>query len=798
MRFLRSLLPFFAGAISVFLLDVEGESSITASRTYLIMSRAARSQSPSLISYVTTVDHPVINTPSHHVHHLSRFDLTFEIHGGSQRVKLELEPNHDILADEATIHHIDESGNIYHEEPIERHAHRVFRGRALVQAPNGKWNPTGWARIYMKQDGPHPLFDGAFSVANDDHHIELQSIYLDQKREGDADITPSDEDYMVVYRASDMMDYVHTELKRSWDDEPSTCRAHKLHFNSNPQHPVFQAYANDTSNWQGVPTNSLFGLSKRQSDIGGVSGNAGGVNYQSTIGDTSGCPDVKKVALIGVATDCEYVQSFKSNDSARDQVISVINTASNLYEKSLNISIGLRNLRLVSSKCLGTPPSDMPWNAACDSGMNITERLNKFSQWRGNQPDHNAYWTLMSNCATKSEVGLSWLGQLCNSEVQTQGSESVSGTNIVVRTQAKWRVFAHESGHTFGAVHDCTPQTCSLGYAAESRCCPDSSTQCSAGGQYIMSPSTGRNVENFSPCTIGNICSALGRNSVNSTCLYDNRGLDTYTHKCGNGIVESGEDCDCGGVEFCGNNTCCDPKTCKFKNGAVCDDSNESCCSNCQFSPAGTVCRQSGNICDIPETCSGNSSACPPDSHKPNGEQCGNSSGLACASGQCTSRAQQCQDVVDPNSTPCDPSSCVVSCNTNKFGTYGCYMMHQNFLDGTPCGGGGHCKNGDCKGSNDALYWINNHKKVVIAVASVLGGMIVLSLLWCLISRCRRARQTPRAPGPAAPMQYPSAWPGSLPPQAPMSQWASPPNRGYHDLGDVPPPPPQPVYGRFA
>lgn len=135
-----------------------------------------------------------------------------------------------------------------------------------------------------------------------------------------------------------------------------------------------------------------------------------------------------------------------------------------------------------------------------------------------------------------------------------------------------------------------------------------------------MNPSTGQGITAFSPCSIGNICSALGRNSVNSTCLKANKDVTIITgSQCGNGIVEQGEDCDCGGVASCGNNKCCDPATCKFKSGSVCDDSNEDCCSNCQFSPANTVCRASTGECDPQETCSGTSAVCPADKTTPNG-----------------------------------------------------------------------------------------------------------------------------------------------------------------------------------
>lgn len=41
----------------------------------------------------------------------------------------------------------------------------------------------------------------------------------------------------------------------------------------------------------------------------------------------------------------------------------------------------------------------------------------------------------------------------------------------------------------------------------------------------------------------------------------------TTLQMCGNGIVESGEECDTGGQD----SACCDASTCKFKKGAVCE-----------------------------------------------------------------------------------------------------------------------------------------------------------------------------------------------------------------------------------
>ncbi|KAE8320876.1 Metallo-peptidase family M12-domain-containing protein [Aspergillus sergii] len=763
-------------------------------------SSHARSQEPNAIQRVSTLDHPKIHTSAHQVDHLSHFEVTFNLRDKNQRIKLELEPNHDILAEDAYVQYLDRHGNIQREEPIERHEHKVFKGRALLGRGKGMWDPVGWARIYLKNDGSQPLFEGVFSIHDDKHHVELKSTYLQNKRQQDVDIPDRKGEYMVFYRDSDMIRELHTDLKRSFPVS-SSCEADKLSFNADPSHPILQV-EEDISQWGAMSLNSLFGLTKRQSDTGGVSGNSGGVSLKSTIGDTSGCPDTKKVALIGIATDCGFTGSFDDKEAAQKWIINTVNSASNVYEKSFNISIGLRNLTITEKDCPETPPASAEWNMPCSEG-NISSRLDKFSKWRGQQKDTNAYWTLMSNCPTGSEVGLAWLGQLCNADVVSDAANAVSGTNVVVRSSGGgWQIFAHESGHTFGAVHDCDTQTCGQNLEASSQCCPLTASSCDARGQYIMNPTTGTDITEFSQCTIGNICSALGGNSVKSSCLSDNRGVTTYTgHQCGNGIVESGEDCDCGGEESCGDNSCCDAKTCKFKSGAVCDDANDSCCSKCQFSSAGTVCRASRGECDEEETCSGTSSTCPSDSFKKDGTKCGDSSaGLTCASGQCTSRDYQCRSVMGSllhsNETyACSAygSSCEVVCSSNTFGQ--CYGVNQNFLDGTPCSGGGHCKNGKCDGSS-VKGWIDDHKTLVIGVACGVGGLIVLSILWCLINRCRRARPTVKPiPPPAGPY---GPWARPMQQPIPMNQWPSGPSRGYQGLADPPPPYPPPAYGNQA
>lgn len=46
---------------------------------------------------------------------------------------------------------------------------------------------------------------------------------------------------------------------------------------------------------------------------------------------------------------------------------------------------------------------------------------------------------------------------------------------------------------------------------------------------------------------------------------------------CGNGFVESGEECDCGSSERCVSDNCCDPETCRLRSNAECGTGD--CCN---------------------------------------------------------------------------------------------------------------------------------------------------------------------------------------------------------------------------
>ncbi|KAK4991342.1 hypothetical protein LTR50_001927 [Elasticomyces elasticus] len=775
---------------------------------------SASSQSRNPLDGLATVQNATLHTSNHRVTALSTFDLSFVLYG-SQNIKLSLEPNHDLIPEGATITYLGPDGEIARSESIDRLEHKVYKGTAWLRRDDigqVEWQRVGWARATVLRDGVLPLFEGAFTIAHDNHHILLSENYRQTRHGLDPEIEDADDEYMVLFRDSDIMqtqDYFdrYPKFRRDLSADLS-CRSDQLGFNADPAHPVYTAMLRRSdTHWGAVSYNNLLG--KRQIDSS-TSGNSAGVNLVSTIGQTNGCPTTRKVALVGVATDCTYTASFNSTETARQNIITRMNQASNLYESTFNISLGLQNLTVSDASCPGTPSTVTPWNQACNPSVDIQARLNLFSAWRGTIHDGNSHWTLLSTCNTGSAVGLAWLGQACVNTAITSnstytgsggsstGTETVSGANVVVKTSTEWQVIAHETGHTFGAVHDCTSETCaSSNTVSSSQCCPLSSSTCNAGERYIMNPSTASGITSFSPCSIGNICSAMGRNSVKTSCLSDNRGVTTISgQQCGNGIVEAGEDCDCGGPAGCAKDSCCEATTCKFKKGAVCDDSNEDCCHNCQLASAGSVCRASTGVCDPQETCTGSSPTCPVDVTSPNGQSCGN--GLSCASGQCTSRDKQCKTVMGSytagNDTyACDSSGCSISCASPEFGPNNCYGLQQNFLDGTDCGGGGKCSNGQCKGASvggEVKSWITDHKPLVIGVASAVGALILFSIIGC-IGRCLRRRKNG---GRASKQQIaPAAWSqGWTGPQAPNQGWQGDRRRAMS------PPPPTSMQQQYA
>ena len=145
--------------------------------------------------------------------------------------------------------------------------------------------------------------------------------------------------------------------------------------------------------------------------------------------------------------------------------------------------------------------------------------------------------------------------------------------------------------------------------------------------------------------------------------------LLTGENRCGNGVIDSNEDCDCGNNTKC-DNSCCDPLTCKFFKKDF-DCSTGDCCFNCKLRPSGSTCRlkkNDDNECDLEEKCDGISHQCPSDAHIHDGTKCSNG---ACYSGKCQNADNQCKLIWNRNSVSSD-ESCYKNFNTIGFQNGNC------------------------------------------------------------------------------------------------------------------------------
>ena len=96
-------------------------------------------------------------------------------------------------------------------------------------------------------------------------------------------------------------------------------------------------------------------------------------------------------------------------------------------------------------------------------------------------------------------------------------------------------------------------------------------------------------------------------------CLHNRPPLSQVVggQYCGNGLLEPGEECDCGPPKYCLSNPCCNATTCTLTRGSQCGSGR--CCNltACTFKPAATPCRGMQGECDLAEYCDGRSNSCP-------------------------------------------------------------------------------------------------------------------------------------------------------------------------------------------
>lgn len=432
----------------------------------------------------------------------TNLNVTFALEAEGRNIHLGLSLNDNIFSQPIFVNYLRSDGTVRLVESVPAGRHLAYLGRAFLAQENGRRQESaGWARMSIYNKNGVNLLEGAFSIDGIEYHVQPDYNYRSTILAGEPALPAAEKPYSIVWRDGQELGRRHGQQRKRQSVGNSTqCSFDNLDYNR----------AQMASIQHELGLNG--GLEARQH------GYADPLNLVNTIGSTEGCSNSRKIALLGIATDCTYTAQFDSTDDLRQHVLAQINTASQVFEQGFNISLRVRNLTISDRSCPSRPTTSAPWNRPCGS-LDISERLDKFSQWRSeNGGRENAAWTLLSTCNSGSTIGLAWMGTVCRHGSDSRGGrQSPPSTNVVVRTRHEWQVIAHEIGHNFGAVHDCT-ESC----GAEERCCPFSADGCDAGGTYIMNPGLHGSMSMFSPCTTGNVCTLMGRNLIRTDCLRDN------------------------------------------------------------------------------------------------------------------------------------------------------------------------------------------------------------------------------------------------------------------------------------
>ncbi|XP_067373689.1 disintegrin and metalloproteinase domain-containing protein 19 isoform X1 [Channa argus] len=321
--------------------------------------------------------------------------------------------------------------------------------------------------------------------------------------------------------------------------------------------------------------------------------------------------NMKYVELLIVADKTEYENHGSSLEKTKEKLLEAANLVDKYY-KALSIRVALIGLEV--------------WTD--EDKINVLDNphstLASFLSWRRRQlrtlPNDNAQ-LVTGKVFQGTTIGLAPLKVMC-SDYQS-GGVNMDHSKLAVGVAA---TMAHEMGHNFGMSHDSTG------------CCQAKEGE----GGCIMAAATGDPFPRvFNSCNQKELKSYLS--SGGGKCLFNlpNTRVMYGGQRCGNGYLEDGEECDCGGEEEC-TSPCCNANNCTLKAGAEC--AHGVCCDNCKLKSPGVLCRAPSGPCDLPEYCDGKAESCPANFYLVDGTSC--ASGQAyCYTGMCLTLEQQCQSL---------------------------------------------------------------------------------------------------------------------------------------------------------
>ncbi|ESO12596.1 hypothetical protein HELRODRAFT_105422 [Helobdella robusta] len=338
-----------------------------------------------------------------------------------------------------------------------------------------------------------------------------------------------------------------------------------------------------------------------------------------------------RIIEIYLSGDYFFYLALGSTSAAFERMRSIVNAANALYN-----SVGIY-IVLVGSEVWTSPI----FRVDIDISVTLTNFYNyKDTYLNANVPSHDTAALVSANGFSSNIIGLGSLGTMCSS----------TESGVVIKDGGQYNVafpgaiLTHEVGHVLGLVHDNT--TCS----------------CSSSACIMKSSISSVNVPTkFSSCSLNDLANNWSKGY--DLCLWNIPDINAST-SCGNGVVEDGETCDCGGLpsDMC-NPSCCNAATCQLFSPYQC--ASGFCCdlSTCKVYQANTVCRGASDTCDLQELCDGKSAYCPEDTYKHDGTQCAVDGVTAyCSEGRCRTRDTQCAFVWGLG-IKSSPDSCYTTAN---------------------------------------------------------------------------------------------------------------------------------------